>query len=116
MKITIYIFSLIILVIFGLFYYEVNNSECYKLQENDAKSMINNILKSKHEKSNDGTITFGYNYTDLVYSKYEVISGKKGDGFNSVDLTYNDKIKKTPLLKVSIFENCGLHWYALKKQ
>lgn len=111
MKILKYASLIVFISLIALIYYDINNSECYKLPENDAKKMINAILESKKQRSKNGTILFGYKYNEISYSGYSIYSGEKGDGLNSVDLTYNNKNTNKPLFKVSIFENCGLHWY-----
>lgn len=110
LKKSAYVFLPIILILAIFKACEVQQTQCFDIAESEAKEWIESVLKSKNERSSDGLILFDYSYDDVAYSHYESDITEKGNGFNSVDLFYKSNKTGEPLFKVSIFEDCDIHW------
>lgn len=106
-----YIFTSVLVLIFAfLVLEELYYTGCYDMPEDEAIAMINRILTNKSKRSKRGEIVFGYKLQDMEYAKYEKMLGKKGDGFNYVALTYEERDTRKAAFKAMIIETCEVHW------
>lgn len=101
-------------IIFGLVLF-IPSTHCYDLSEDDARTMVDRILKHKIERSGGSEILFGYDPAQIKFESFTRGQGKKGDGYNSVEVLYVDAEEDLPLFVARIYETCEVEWLDMRR-